>query len=376
MSRRRSRIRFTIMVLSACFSPREAAFAVDGTPVWIQSQVSTVAPGFTITSPDFAFNHHGTASIAWSASQGVAGTNTLFRSELSGLGIWSHHPVDTGIGIGLQAALAFDRAERPTVAWVDADGSLSAQFNDGAIQPVAPIATANANQPALSLSFDLAGTLRGAFNGAAPGNLFDISEAGGVYSSGSITTWTGIDNVIDLDLTTDYAGLGHVIARGDLPAASQAVMIASEPGFGGDWPSAVLTTADAVNGVALATDPTDGHVALAYTTFDAGTGTSALVYAKSNGSVLTSTTVLSSTTEVFQDVDLAFDLSDGLPAIAYERQVLAGGAEEMWLTYLDPAQQWQTSLVDGTVSLESPLGLLRGPSLGFDDFGTSFPAVA
>ncbi len=376
MNARRSRIFITMMVLSVCVTPRESTFAVDGTPVWIQSQVATVSPGFSITSPSFAFNHHGTASVAWSAFQSTVGSNTVFRSELSGLGIWSHHTVEIVNGAGLQTALAFDRAERPTVAWVNANGSVRAQFNDGLIGTVAAIATANTMQPALSLSFDLAGDLRGVFNGTAPGNLFDISEVGGVYASSSITTFPAVDSVIDLDMATDNAGLGHIIARSVLPSTSQAVMIASQPSFGGDWSSAVLTTADAINGVAITTDPTDGNVALAYTTFDTATNTSELNYVKSNGTSLITTTILSSTTEVFQDVDLAFDFSDGRPAIAYERQVTATAAEHMMFAFLDAGQLWQTSLVDATISLEDPLGGLRGPSLAFDDFGTSFPAIA
>ncbi|MFQ5412499.1 MAG: hypothetical protein ACE5EC_09365 [Phycisphaerae bacterium] len=364
------------MVLFVCGTPGKSTLATDGTPVWIQSQVATVSPGFSITTPDFAFNHHGTASIAWSAFQSTVGSNTVFRSELSGLGIWSHHTVTTGSGAGLQAALAFDRAEQPTVAWINADGSVQAQFNDGPIGTVAATATANVMQPALSLSYDLAGDLRGAFNGVAPGNLFDISEAAGIYASNSITTFPAVDSVIDLDLTTDNAGLGHIIARSVLPSSSQAVMIASQPSFGGNWSSAILTTADAINGVAITTDPTDGNVALAYTTFDTATNTSELKYAKSNGTSLITTTVLSSTTEVFQDLDLAFDFSDGRPTIAYERQVTATAAEHMMFAFLDAVQLWQTSLVDATISLEDPLGGLRGPSLAFDDFGTSFPAIA
>ena len=44
--------------------------------------------------------------------------------------------------------------------------------------------------------------------------------------------------------------------------------------------------------------------------------------------------------------------------------------------YLDGAQQWQTSLVDDSIAPDAPDGMPRAPSLAYDDYGTSWPAIA
>lgn len=351
------------------------ALAVDGTPSWFQSQVTTASPGFSLSSPALAFDHFGTPSVTWSSVADVTGTNQVTRSELLGLGIWAHHSIATGTGVGLQTALSFDRAERPTVAWINTSGDVFAEFDNSGVQTLVANG-AGTQDPILSLSHDLAGNLRGLFAGATTGELFDIGGSGGSFSSGMMTTLSGIDPLNDVRMTTDHSGLRHVVARGELTPGVEGVVLASEPSFGGVWPMMTFATADVVHGAAVAVDPGDGNLAIAYTTFDNATSTSRLFYAKSDGFQLQPTEVLASTTAVFQDVDLAFDFSDGLPAIAFEQAVVSPAAEQMMFAFLDPAAQWQTSLVDDSVSLEHPLARSRRPSLAFDDFGTSFPAIA
>lgn len=350
-----------------------AAIAIDGTPVWIQSPVGAVGAGAAVSSPILAFDHNGTPAVSWSAFAGPPGTDAVSRSERSGLGLWATRPVSTGPA--LQTALSFDRAERPTTVWIDNFGAVLGQINDGITQTVAA-GGASFSQPALSLTHDLAGNLRGVFSGATPGDLFSISESGGSLSNASIGTLPGVNVLMDLRLTTDDRGLAHLIARVDLAAGGEGVIIASEPSFGGDWPSAVLVGADAVNGVGIARDPADGNVALAYTTFEFVTNTSTLFYSKFDGITFNTTQVLSSTSDSFGDISLAFDLSDGRPAIAFEQQVASPAADQLMFAFLDATATWQTSLVDDTISISSVQGTLRGPSLAFDDFGTSFPAIA
>ncbi|MCG8407280.1 MAG: PEP-CTERM sorting domain-containing protein [Phycisphaerales bacterium] len=354
------------------FLIQHPSLAVDGTPFWFESTVSE--PGGAISSPVLAFNHFGTPSVSWSSS--TAGIDTVYRSERLGLGLWAHREVASGPTAGMQTALSFDRAERPTVAWIDGNGHVKAEFDNSGVH-VSVANGADTVNPVLSISHDLAGNLRGLFTGTAAGDLFDIGSVGGAFSSSSLTTLSGIDEVLDARLTTDHSGLRHVVARVQPESGSgQSVVIASEPSFDGPWPSLALTTADEVHGIGINTDPTDGNVALSYTTYDTATNTSKLFYAKFNGFALEATEVLSSTTAIFYDVDLAFDLSDGRPAIAFEREVVSPLAEELVFAYLDGASQWQTSLVDDSISISSSLGGLRRPSLAFDDFGTSWPAIA
>ncbi len=357
------------MVVSA--GPRPA-LGVDGTPSWFFSEVKTPGVGQHVAAPSLAFDHYGAPSVAYTIGNGTS--NTVYRSEQSGLGLWAHRTVTTGTGVGLVTALSFDRAERPTLAWINDNGSVNVEFDDsGMITSFA--SSAETNPAVLSLSHDLADNLRGMYSGIADGSLRHISKSGTVYSSGALTTLSDLSNITDADLTTDHSGLRHVIAGGDNQVGTQSLVISSEPSFGGPWPSAVLATANDILGAAIATNPTDGTVGLAYTTFESATNTSRLFYAEFNGFGLETTPVLSSTTALFQDLDLAFDLSDGRPAIALERS--SGAAEELVFAYRDGGASWQTSLVDGSISIESALGGFEPkPSLAFDDFGTSFPAIA
>jgi hypothetical protein len=85
----------------------------------------------------------------------------------------------------------------------------------------------------------------------------------------------------------------------------------------------------------------------------------------------------SSATFRYEDVSLAFDFSDGLPALAYEREIPGSEAGELMFAYRDNVM-WQlpATAVDGTISMNAPGNKPRGPSLAFDDYGTSWPAIA
>lgn len=350
------------------------ASAVNGTPTWFNSFVGSAAPSQYVSSPSLAFDHYGVPSVSWSSTSPVSATNTVYRSNTSGLGFWSHSVVESGPGVGLLTSLSFDRAERPTVAWMNDSGEIRTLFNNSVAQVVA--GNGNIPRPALSIHHDLTGTLRGGYSGTTVGNIFSLTGSNGSHASNSIGTLPNISQILDLRFTTDHTGRSHAIVRASLTTNTQAVIVASEPIGAGPWVSSVLATADDVKGVAITTSPADGQVALAYTTFNAGTNTSKLFYAKSTGTSLQTTEVQSSATAMFEDIDLAFDFSDGRPAIAYERKTLAPFAQQIQFAYLNASSLWQTSLVDGTASLDNPMGLPRRPSLAFDDYGTSWPAVA
>lgn len=349
------------------------SFAVDGQPTWNFSLVASNTPLTYFSSPKLAFDHYGTPSVTWSALSESA-ASTVTQSQFSSLGLWSHRQISTGAGVGLETAIAFDRAERPTVAWINSTGAVRAQFNTDAAQNLT--SSAHTSRPAISLSTDLAGNFQGIYNGSTPGALYDVRFTGGTFSSTNVATLSGVNNVYDTRLTTDYRGLRQSASRALLSSSGQwAVMLASEPQFGGPWSTGTLVTADSVDGVDIQTDPTDGRIAIAYTKTVGST--SSVVYSKFNGISFTTTQVLSSTTTVFKDVSLAFDLADGRPAIAYEEQVVSpSSAQRLSLAYLNGSSQWLTTLVDGSISLDSPAGGSRRPSLAFDDYGTSWPAIA
>ncbi len=348
-------------------------WAVDGTPSWFESTVATIPGGFYASSPDLAFDHFGTPSVSWSQAANPTGTNTVHLSQLLGLGLWSTETFASGVDTGLLTALSFDRAERPTVSWVNGDGTVQASFNH--LAPMAVGSGAATAKPIVSLAHDLAGDLRGLYGRSSTGNFFGIGYSGGSFSSGDLFTMSGLSSVLDAAIVSDQRGMRQVAARGILSGGEEAVLIASEPPGGGNWPIGQLATASSVSGVDIAIDPTDGRPALAYTTFD-GVTTSRLFYSKFTGFTMQTTQILSSTTSLFEDVSLAFDFSDGRPAIAFERRTFAPFAQEVLFAYRDAGANWQTSLVDSTVSLDAPTGRPRRPSLAFDDYGTSFPAIA
>ena len=351
-----------------------SALAVNGTPSWFESRVGTVPGGYFASSPSLAFDHYGTPSVSWSRVFNGSGTNTVHRSQFTGLGLWSTLDVATGTDIGLVTSLAFDRAERPTIAWINNGGAVAASFNGASPQSFGINATTTT--PSLDISYDLAGNLRGAYGRTTPGNFFDISHTGATFNTADMTTLPGVTSVIDAALIADGRGLRQVAARAHLSGGGQGVVIASEPSIAGPWATAQLVTADNIFGVDIAMDPTDGRAALAYTTFNSTTSTSKLFYAKFNGFQLQTTEIFSTTAHRYEDVSLAFDLGDGRPAIAYERRVNASSAQELHFAYLNAGAMWQNSLVDAMISMDAPGGRPRRPSLAFDDYGTSWPAIA
>ncbi|MBX3396056.1 MAG: hypothetical protein KF841_11885 [Phycisphaerae bacterium] len=366
---------FVVVTLIMTLSFQRSASAIDGTPTWLYSPVGAPPANMFISSPSLAFDHYGVPSVAWSVTHNTGVGNTVYRSNTSGLGFWTHHTVEATTGAGILTSLSFDRSERPTVAWVNGDGVVKTLFNNTTLQTIAA-SGANVNRPALTISHDLTGTLRGIYSTQTAGGMMGFSGANGSHTTGSLGTLPGVSNVFDLRLTTDHTGRRHAIAGARLTSGANAVIVASEPISGGSWTSSILATADDVKGVAIATSPTDGKIALAYTTLDSTTNTSRLMYAKSTGTMLVTTQVQSSTTAVFEDIDLAFDRSDGRPAIAYEQKVTSPFAQQIQFAYMNASSVWQTSLIDATASLDNAMGLPRRPSLAFDDYGTSWPAVA
>lgn len=365
-----------IAPLGFCLACPFVVLATSGTPTWSLSLVSTVDPNSYASAPDLAFDHYGTPSISWSAASNIGGPNSVRHSQLLGLGIWSNREMFSASGAGVRTAISFDRSERPAVAWINDNGAVQGQFNYGSNQSVSP-AGAMTLPPVLSMYYDLTGTLRGMYSTSTAGVFSSIGFSGSSFTSGALTTISGVSNVYDAKMAVDGRGLRQLAARTALSAGGQALSLASEPPSGGSaWPSSNFVVADAVDGVDVELDPADGRLAIAYTTYTAGTNTSRLFYSKFNGGSVATTPVLSSTSERYQDVSLAFDRADGRPAIAYERKVTATSAQELWYAFLNASSAWQTSLVDATISVDLANAMPRGPSLAFDDYGTSWPAIA
>lgn len=359
-------------IAALTFGAREG-LAVSQPPSWTQSPIAAPAMGYYLSTPCLAFDHYGTPSVSWSTVANPSGTNTVKLSRLSGLGFWSTQDVATGTNIALVTSLAFDRAERPAVAWVNAAGNISASFNGGTVQNFG--SGASTTNPAMRIGYDLAGALRGAYSRSTTGNFFDISHSGGTFASQDMTTVSGVTLVRDAAMAAGGNGLRHVAARASLSGGGEGVVVSSEVG-GGPWAQGIIATASGIDGVDIAMDPTDGRMAVAYSTFDSGTNTSKLFYGKFTGFSLETTQVASSMVDRLGDVSLAFDRSDGQPAIAYELKVTAGPTDELWFAYRDPGQTWNTGRVYDNISMSASGGKPRKPSLAFDDYGTSWPAIA
>jgi hypothetical protein len=353
------------------------ARAIDGTPFWITSTVAAPSADSYVSSPVLAFDHFGLPAVAWSDVHQLSDFGAVKHSQLLGLGIWHTQTVQSGNNIGRRTALAFDRAERPILAWVNNDGSVQGQFNYGAVQSVAASSAANTTRPTIGLSYDLAGNLRGFFGGAATGNFRAIGHSGTAFSTADMMSLSNITTVHDAVMTTDGQGRRHFAARGNLTGGGQGLVIASEPPGGGSWPSITHIAADAVSGVDIARDPTDGRIALAYSTFDSQTSVSTLHYAKFTGSLLDVQPVDTSMVDRFFDVSLAFDPTDGRPAVAYERFVTGDpDPQQLHFSWRDAASLWQHSVVDETIRHDGFGNSARRPHLAFDTHGTGWPAIA
>jgi len=366
---------FTIVGALSLLLP-SAALAIDGAPTWLQSQVHAAQTNAYASTPSLAFDHYGTPALSWSMVSTVGGTNTVYYSQLSGLGFWAHSELAAGATIGLRTSLAFDRAERPAVAWVNLDNTVKGRFNLGSVQQIA--ANANADKPVVSLDYDLEGSLRGVYAATTPpsAGFSSIGYSGGSFSSGPLFNVPGAGTILDAAIATDYRGLRYVIAREEIGGGTSGGVLLASESPGGSWASTRLLTAREVSGVDIAVDPTDGRLALAYTTFDESPDQSKLYYAKFNGISLQTTQVLASSADRFRDLSLAFDLADGRPAIAFEREVAQPSSNQLQLAYLNASSQWLTSVVDASISITAPGYMPRGPSLAFDDYGTSWPAIA
>lgn len=362
--------------MAAVLGTATRVWGVNGTPSWFESEVGTALTSSYVTTPTLAFDHYGTPSVSWSSASQVGGPNSVRYSQLLGLGLWNTREMANGISIGLRTALTFDRAERPILAWSNSNGSVNASFNLAASQELTA-SGANSINPALSLSLDRAGSLRGMYSRSAAGNLYDIGYSGSSFTNSNMTTLPGVTNVFDVAMVADGRGLRQVAARAGLTVGGEGLIISSEPSAGGTWSSATLATADDITGVDIATDPTNGRMALVYTTYQ-NSGVSKLFYSEFNGFSMLTTELATSSSFRYEDVSLAFDFSDGQPAIAFERKNTGSGAEELMFAYRDGLSVWQMppTPVDGTILMDAPGGKLRRPSLAFDDYGTSWPAIA
>jgi hypothetical protein len=277
--------------------------------------------------------------------------------------------------VGLSTSLAFDRAERPAVAWINASGVIKGQFNYGSTQQIGT--NANVSRPIISMGYDLEGSLRGMYaTTSSAGSFSSIGYSANTFAGGPLVNVQDSGMLLNGAMATDHRGLRYIAASEDIGGGQSGdVLLASEMP-GGSWVTTRLAAALSIKGVDIAVDPTDGHVALAYTTYDESPTRSRLYYAKFNGFALETTEVLTSATDTLEDVSLAFDLADGRPAIAFERQVAFPYSNQLQLAYMNASSQWLTSVVDDSISKDAPVAMPRGPSLAFDDYGTSWPAIA
>ncbi len=374
MVRARSFHACIIVVSATCmfFGGVRSAKAVGGTPSWSIVTVHEVGPGYFPGAPCLAFDHYGVPGVSWARVPIGSGATTVQYSRPTALGMWVHHTVASGDGVGLRTALAFDRAERPVVAWTSSGGSLSARYNFASTQMVA--GDIDSYHPNISIYFDPAGELQGVFTKASAA-FHGMTYDGPDFETTPLFQPAAGGSIDDCDMVTDHQGYRHVIARESFIGDDDNVLLASESAAGA-WFYDRSIKADAIRGVDIAVNPLTDGVGYAYSIFDSDTAESKLCYSEFNGISIDTTEIFSSIDMSFEDLSLAFDPVDGRPAIAYERFSVAPYANAVRLAYLDESLTWQDSLIDDTVSLTAPFNMMRKPSLAFDDYGTSWPAVA
>ncbi len=364
--------RFVVIAMLAIGFITSSVRAIDGTPVWFPSVVTNALPMRTISTPTLAFDHYGGAAVSWSRIDSLSQNNTVHYSEQSPLGLWSHRTVSTGSAIGTATSVSFDRAERPSVGWLSLSGNFNIDINHGATTQLIS-SNAMGDEGLLVFNHDLAGQLQGAYAGANERSVYGINTSTQTITSNLLFDLANVDKIQDLDITIDHAGRRHAIVTARLLDFSEAVFVASEPSFGGAWATAMLDSGDAFGGASIAVNPQDGSLAVAYSKVD-DNGLASLVYQDFSGPAPVMTDILSGNDREFGDIDLEFDPGDGRPSIALEESI-SGGNDQLLFAYNTGGTSWATSLVDDSIMIDTSNGEAR-PSLAYDDFGSTYPAIA
>jgi hypothetical protein len=342
-------------LLLLCLStvPLAPAAAITGTPSWKPRETVAEFPAYeSYNGSDRAlsYDHHGNPGTVY-----LDGTTSAlsYARRVPGVG-WVTAEVDAS-SFAAGPSLAYDRYERPTIAYTNSSGVRFARF-DGASWQLQTAVASGGSFP--SLANDILGRPAIAYTNSGDFSLKYIRDTDGDFSFTDETPITansqsfagGIPSLVFDPLNRPMVAAWDVMT-------DELKFSVEEPGIG--WVTAVIDTVASPPGFApsLAIDPDTGYPAIAY-----GGGTTGLRFAAWNGDAWDLTTI-DSTLDYGSLVSLAFDPADGHPAISY------ASLESLALRIAwHNGSTWQTQTVDGTNGFNQS-------SLAFNDFGNGFPSI-
>jgi hypothetical protein len=344
-----------VILLSTLAAP---AAAITGTPSWKPRELVYDRAEFTsLDGSDrmLAYDHHGNPGLIY---QDQNDGSLDYARRVPGVG-WASVEIDPNGGT--QPSLAFDRYERPAIAYRNTTSLRFAHFN-GTTWQLQTADTSDAYEPALA--FDILGRAAIAYGSLAPNyTLKYIRDTDGDFSFADETPV-----VVDSTMFTGFfQSLAFdplnrpMIAHVERPGFFEDVLKFSveEPGIG--WVTTIVDTNPSPFAVlpSVAIDPDSGYPAIAY-----GGGAAGLRFAAWNGDEWDLTTI-DPTPDAGSQVSLAFDPADGHPAISYEDR------DTMTLKFA-----WHNGSVWQTQTVETGILPIYQSSLAFNDFGNGFPSIA
>jgi len=338
-----------VLTVAALGPIRATAIGPDG-PSWEPRETITENGGFGIEPENqyMAFDHHGNVGVAFGTNEPDGAIR--YAERMPGVG-WHHWVVDDAVD-PYDMSLAYDRHERPAIAYDDnAEGYLHYAWYDGHDWQTTIADDRCDGGP--SLAFDAYGRPAIAYNCYDDGTLnfaWDI-DGTGVFSTEEVAT----GDTADPSLV--YDGQNRpMIAYLNTEGVNFAIR-----GSGG-WATSVIEALEMWARVSLAVDPNSGHPVIAYV-HDQVEGGCPLKLAEWNGNEWEVTNLGVYLHDTFVAVSLAFDPADGNPAIAYRDDGNVGFA------WFDGAV-WQEQIVD------EPPGWGENVCLAFNDWGDGWPSIA
>lgn len=347
ISRERSRLlAFFLLLVSTA-----PAWALTSTPSWKDRELvadNLVNPNFTDEN-QLAFDHHGNPGIAYYDD---VNNELRYARRVSGIG-WVSGLVDDVGNTGQRPSLAFDRYERPAIAYLET-GLIDVRFAhfDGTDWQT-HLAFDGTDLVQQSLAFDLLG--RPAIAVGQISGLTFIHDTDGDFRFDDETPVTvTTDFAIDIDLAFDALNRPHIVFE-NITVGGQIDIAIKDSGVG--WVTGTIDDNGGPLRPSLAFDPETGFPAVAY-----GRGNGPW-YAEWDGTTWNPVQVAPSF--AIGGTSLAFDPADGNPAFVYQEGITS---YDLYFAWHD-GSSWQHQIVDSDT-----VGIF--PSLAFNPFGNGFPSIA
>jgi hypothetical protein len=359
---------WTAGLLLLSLTCNRVALAISITPVWKSPESLATSVSYDNQRGDrfLAYDHYGVPSVVSITSGGTVN----FSRQLDGVN-WVTG--NFGGSSAKHASLAFDRRELPGVTYGDSSGlhyvyfsSATSSFQNNLVDNT----SVSLRQWTLGtgIAFDLYGrpAVAATVNDGSSGDLYAVRDTNqdGVLSSADTLELVTTNPDQFPSLVFDQQNRPVIASRNSPVSIDVAIKDPFLP-----WATKLLSSnanpgsPDTVIG-SIAIDPTDGMPGVTWTNLTIGPD---LRYAKWNQleNQWDSTIVVSTSSTQYGNTSLAYDPSDGRPAISYSDS--SGNVKFAWFN----GSAWTTQTVLSTGTAFAPR-----TSLAFNQYGHGFPAIA